>query len=213
MTPIRRLALIAPLAAVALSGCGINSIPTAEENAKGKWANVQADYQRQQSALNEQRRREREAAEALQRAKEELRLEAERAKLREAYARARYGDVVTVTIEGGVVAINGKHQPYEPVRFDLVRGERKEVEFVQQGRSSSRQRIDVRLTEDGHTFYFDESARDRVALISTGWEAGKLHSALNVQDKRSRSEARGLNITVKFKELPGAPRRQEPRQP
>jgi LemA protein len=42
----RRLALIAPLAAVSLSGCGINSVPTAEENAKAKWANVQADYQR-----------------------------------------------------------------------------------------------------------------------------------------------------------------------
>ena len=42
----RRLALLAPLAAVSLAGCGVNSIPTAEENAKAKWANVQADYQR-----------------------------------------------------------------------------------------------------------------------------------------------------------------------
>ena len=42
----RRIALIAPLAAVSLAGCGINSIPTAEEAAKAKWANVQADYQR-----------------------------------------------------------------------------------------------------------------------------------------------------------------------
>ena len=42
----RRLALLAPLAAMSLAGCGINSIPTAEENAKAKWANVQADYQR-----------------------------------------------------------------------------------------------------------------------------------------------------------------------
>ncbi|MEP6784369.1 MAG: LemA family protein [Sphingomonadales bacterium] len=42
----RRLALLAPLAAVSLAGCGINSVPTAEENAKAKWANVQADYQR-----------------------------------------------------------------------------------------------------------------------------------------------------------------------
>ena len=42
----RQLALIAPIAAVALTGCGINSIPTAEENAKAKWADVQADYQR-----------------------------------------------------------------------------------------------------------------------------------------------------------------------
>jgi LemA protein len=46
MTFNRRLALLAPLAAVSLTGCGINSIPTAEENAKAKWADVQADYQR-----------------------------------------------------------------------------------------------------------------------------------------------------------------------
>jgi LemA protein len=41
-----RLAFVAPLAAVALGGCGINSIPTAEENAKAKWADVQNEYQR-----------------------------------------------------------------------------------------------------------------------------------------------------------------------
>ncbi|MDB5700808.1 MAG: LemA family protein [Sphingomonadales bacterium] len=41
-----RFALIAPIAAVALAGCGINSIPTSEENAKAKWADVQASYQR-----------------------------------------------------------------------------------------------------------------------------------------------------------------------
>lgn len=39
-----------PLAAIAaaatLAGCGINSIPTAEENAKARWADVQNDYQR-----------------------------------------------------------------------------------------------------------------------------------------------------------------------
>jgi LemA protein len=35
------------LAAVALlSACGINSVPTAEENAKARWADVQANYQR-----------------------------------------------------------------------------------------------------------------------------------------------------------------------
>ena len=41
----RRFALVLP-AALALSACGINTIPTAEENAKAKWADVQADYQR-----------------------------------------------------------------------------------------------------------------------------------------------------------------------
>jgi LemA protein len=40
-----RLAVIAT-AAASLAGCGVNSIPTAEENAKAKWADVQSDYQR-----------------------------------------------------------------------------------------------------------------------------------------------------------------------
>jgi len=38
--------LLAPVAALALGGCGINSIPTAEENAKARWADVQNEYQR-----------------------------------------------------------------------------------------------------------------------------------------------------------------------
>ena len=46
----RRLARMAPLsapfAALLLAGCGVNTIPTAEENAKAKWADVQNQYQR-----------------------------------------------------------------------------------------------------------------------------------------------------------------------
>ena len=39
-------AFLAPIAVVSLSSCGINSIPTAEENAKARWADVQNQYQR-----------------------------------------------------------------------------------------------------------------------------------------------------------------------
>jgi len=39
-------ALLAPVAALALGGCGLNSIPTAEEAAKARWADVQNEYQR-----------------------------------------------------------------------------------------------------------------------------------------------------------------------
>jgi LemA protein len=39
-------ALLAPAAALALGGCGLNSIPTAEEAAKARWADVQNEYQR-----------------------------------------------------------------------------------------------------------------------------------------------------------------------
>ena len=43
--------LVAASAALALSACGINSVPTAEEAAKAKWANVQAAYQRRADLL------------------------------------------------------------------------------------------------------------------------------------------------------------------
>jgi LemA protein len=47
MTSTRLMtALLAPVAIVSLSGCGVNSIPTAEEEAKARWADVQNQYQR-----------------------------------------------------------------------------------------------------------------------------------------------------------------------
>jgi LemA protein len=46
MTMVRRLGLLAPLAALSLGGCGLNSVPTAEEQVNAKWGDLQADYQR-----------------------------------------------------------------------------------------------------------------------------------------------------------------------
>jgi LemA protein len=37
--------LLLTAAALSLASCGINSVPTAEENAKAKWADVQAAFQ------------------------------------------------------------------------------------------------------------------------------------------------------------------------
>src|SRR3954468_15221506 len=46
MSLLRRFGLIAPLAALSLSGCGLNSVPTEEEKVNASWGNLQADYQR-----------------------------------------------------------------------------------------------------------------------------------------------------------------------
>lgn len=45
---IKRIAVVAAVAgaAVAVSGCGVNVIPTKEEKAKAAWADVQSQYQR-----------------------------------------------------------------------------------------------------------------------------------------------------------------------
>jgi LemA protein len=37
MTLVRRYGLLAPLAAVSLAGCGLNSVPTAEEKVTAAW--------------------------------------------------------------------------------------------------------------------------------------------------------------------------------
>lgn len=46
MTAWQRLALLLAPVAVLLSACGVNSIPTAEEEAKARWADVENQYQR-----------------------------------------------------------------------------------------------------------------------------------------------------------------------
>ena len=46
MSLLSRFRLLAPLAAMALAGCGLNSVPTAEEQVNAEFANLQAEYQR-----------------------------------------------------------------------------------------------------------------------------------------------------------------------
>src|SRR5215212_1664641 len=46
MSLLRRFGLLAPLAALGLAGCGLNSVPTAEEQVNAQWGNLQSEYQR-----------------------------------------------------------------------------------------------------------------------------------------------------------------------
>ena len=51
MTIVRRFGLLAPLAALSLAGCGLNSVPTAEENVNAEFGNLQAEYQRRNDLI------------------------------------------------------------------------------------------------------------------------------------------------------------------
>ena len=51
MTFLRRFGLLAPLAAVSLAGCGLNSVPTAEEAVNAKWGDLQSEYQRRNDLI------------------------------------------------------------------------------------------------------------------------------------------------------------------
>jgi LemA protein len=43
---LSRRFLLVPVIATSLAGCGLNSVPTAEEQVNASWNNLQADYQR-----------------------------------------------------------------------------------------------------------------------------------------------------------------------
>jgi LemA protein len=47
---LRFIALFAPVLLL-LTACGVNSIPTAEENAKARWADVQTELQRRNDLI------------------------------------------------------------------------------------------------------------------------------------------------------------------
>ena len=51
MRLLRRFGLLAPLAALSLSGCGLNSVPTAEEKVNAEFGNLQAEYQRRNDLI------------------------------------------------------------------------------------------------------------------------------------------------------------------
>src|SRR3989337_4444227 len=46
-----RYGLLAPIAAVSLAGCRINSVPTAEEQVNAAWGNLQSEYQRRSDLI------------------------------------------------------------------------------------------------------------------------------------------------------------------
>src|SRR5215216_627152 len=51
MSVFRRFGLLAPLAALTLAGCGLNSVPTAEERVNAEFGNLQAEYQRRNDLI------------------------------------------------------------------------------------------------------------------------------------------------------------------
>lgn len=192
------------LAVVVLAGCA--SYPMGLN--KAQWEALtppqQAEYRARQYAIDEERAR-RHAAEEARRVQAQQEAEAqERARLAEAYRQARYGDVITVTVREGLLAFYGKHYPYEPVAFDLVRGETKTVVFRRQGQPHITTEILMHFSEDGNTLYFDLSSRKRFVGINNGWQRGREYTGLDVGGHDGHAVGEGIRIGVKYRLLPTA---------
>lgn len=164
----------------------------------------QAEYQAKQYQIdsdNQARAEEARRQAAAQKA-EQARIEAER--LRQAYNDARYGDIVTVTVQGGYLSYAGRRYPYEPVGFDLIKGEAKKVPFRGRGMQTIATEYVVRLSEDGNTIYFDDESNQRAVFVNHDWEHGETYQPAGTVNDVSVGLS-GMTFFVKLKILPGAP--------
>lgn len=190
------------LAALTLVGCA--SYPLGLN--KAQWQALtpaqQAEYQAKQYAIDAERARRYAAEEAQRIEAQRAAEEQERTRTTEAYRQARYGDIITVTIQGGLLAFNGKHYPYEPVAFDLVCGETKPIVFRRQGQPHITTEILMHFSGDGNTFYFDYSSRNRFVAVSDGWHRGREYLPMDVGGLNGHALGKGIRIGAEFKLLP-----------
>lgn len=166
----------------------------------------QAEYQARQYTIDEDRQKqaENQRIEQDRLAAEAARAEQER--LRQVYANARYGEIVHVAVQGGSIEYGGRRYPYEPVAFDLAKGETKQIAFLGRGLQTIATRYNVNLTGDGNTIYFDNSFRERIVLVNQDWERGQTYSPNGSRNDVGVAIS-GMTFFVQFKELPGAPQR------
>jgi len=115
----------------------------------------------------------------------------------------RYGDVVTITISGGMVAFHGKRKEYQPVAFDLRRGERKQIEFVSTDKYPRKDSYWMALSDDGNTVYLDEGQRKEIVLINRNWERGQVYHPEERDDHGSQMECLGIEVSVVYKKIGG----------
>ena len=192
-----------------LYGCTQYPMGLSKEQWQGLSPTQQAEYQAKQYQVDEDRRKQ---AEALRIQQAQVKAEAERVekeRVAALYAKAQYGDVIIVTIHGGAMKWNKEIYSLEPVSFELVRGETKEIEFrghVDRARSLV-SRYKVMLSDDGHTFYFNSDARDRIALVDDGWERARSYSITGHTWNDVNAGAGGMTIGIRLKEMPGSPQR------
>lgn len=141
---------------------------------------------------------------------ERRRLEKER--ITQLYRNARYGDIIQVNISGGTINFSGIRRDYEPISFDLVRGERKQVSFHHQGKRISYS-TNIWVAYHSNAFYFDvgrdpeyETRRDKIVILDDGrWDSGETYHPKSL-GRNTGSQAQGITVFIRYKPMPGMQR-------
>lgn len=201
-----RIRLSALVLLALIAGCVSYPLGLSQQQWEALTPAQQAEYQAKQYQIDVDSRARAEEARrqaAAQQAEQE-RLEADR--LRQAYANAQYRDMVTVSVQGGFLSYAGKNYPYEPVAFDLIKGETKKIFFQGRGMQTVATEYVVRLSEDGNTFFFDDKSQTRAVLVNRDWELGETYRPSGTVNDVSVGLS-GMTFFIKYKAISGSPQR------
>jgi hypothetical protein len=116
-------------------------------------------------------------------------------------ANPKYGDIIVVTIQGGVIGI-GERYAYQPVQFELARGEYKGINFRRQDKPTAFRTITMLLSTDGDMFYFDPGMFSLDIPNNGKWNIGATYYPKEIKDISVGSGAKNLEITIRYKFLP-----------
>jgi len=214
MSTPQKYILLSLILIVLVYGCATRfPLGLKEEQWQALSPQQQAEYTTKQYQIDEERRKRQEEFER-QREREEaeaIRLEKER--ILQLYRNARYGDIIQVNISGGSIAFIGERKGYEPLSFDLVRGERKRISFYHHGKHITHS-TDIWVAYDNNAFYFDvgddreyEHHTNKIVILDDGrWDEGETYRPKTL-DKGTDSQAQDIKIFIRYKPLPGMQRK------
>ena len=199
-----------PIAALCLclTGCVMPPMGLTTDQWNALPPEKQADLRAQQYAIDAERQQQREA-QRLER--ERLAAEAaarEQERIMAAYDRAQYGDIITANITGARMYYGKTIWPCQPVSFDLVKGERKEVKFTGFDPAARYRRLVqsywVSLSDDGHTFTFNDSNfGEKLVLIDDGWRNGRTYQHLGTPrgSRVDDLDIGGMTMTIRYRDV------------
>jgi len=157
-------------------------------------------YKARQEVLRQQRE-ERARLRAMEK-EAQLAREAEEARRRQLQVDAiyrgegLYGDLLRVTLEGGMLQFYGAHKPYQAASFRIAAGETKDVEMV----STRGRRAHMAVHYDGSNLLLDEAPKSHRSTAlrlpyEDSWETGVTYPS---RSAKGPLEMRGVNITVQI---------------
>ncbi len=162
-----------------------------------------AESRARQQTLAEQKRAAAKAERQARAQERQAQLAAEKERIAKLYAEGQVGDVVRVSIQGGVLDGLRGRQPIQPAHFEIAKGESKRIRIATAG--SMRQTVDylVRLAPDGTALTFDADQAEPFVMANSDWANGQAYVSPR-KPRPGRRALLGASFFVKYREKTGA---------